>query len=116
MNVCDLVSENCRLSRINRFSEVELEVLSKKNHSLEIALEAARQSSSGWILCNENDKNFPADYERVRVTLWCGEEFIGYRKDGKWFVYGGCGLAEADVIAWQLTNPFQPRTDKQKGA
>ena len=73
-----------------------------------------KDDNNGWIPCSEDNKNFPADCERVRVTLWSGDEFTGYRKDDKWFVYGGCGLAEADVIAWQPTQPYRPSGDHKK--
>ena len=76
--------------------------------AIEIVKQAAAERKNGWILCGEDNKNFPADCERVRVTLWSGDEFTGYRKDGKWFIHGGNGIAEADVIAWQPMQPYRP--------
>lgn len=59
--------------------------------------------NDGWILVSES---LPKENEYVRVTIWCGHEWIGYYRDGKWFVYGSDGLAEATVLAWQHTNPY----------
>lgn len=84
------------------------------NKAIEIVKQEAEQYNNGWIPCSEDNKNFPADCEMVRVTLWSGDEFTGYRKDDKWFVYGGCGIAEADVIAWQQTQPYQSSGDHKK--
>lgn len=57
-----------------------------------------------WIPVNEA---LPKENEYVRVTIWCGHEWIGIYRDGKWFVYGIEGLSEATVIAWQPTHPYQ---------
>lgn len=59
--------------------------------------------NDGWILVEES---LPKENEYVRVTIWCGHEWTGFYRDGKWFVYGSDGLAEATVLAWQPTNPY----------
>lgn len=88
MNVCDLVAENCRLSNENRFLKLKTD-------------------NNSWIPCD--GVRLPKENEYVRVTIWCGHEWIGYYRDGKWFVYGADGLAEATVLAWQPTQPYQPK-------
>ena len=61
--------------------------------------------SNGWIPCD--GVHFPEENVYVRVTTWTGTEKIGFRRDGKWFVYGSDGMAEATVLAWQPTQPYQ---------
>lgn len=60
--------------------------------------------NEGWIL---PEQSLPREREYVRVTIWFGDEFIGCYRDGTWFVLGVNGLAEAKVIAWQPTQPYQ---------
>ena len=91
MNVCDLVAENCRLSNENRFFKL-------------------KEYNNGWIPCS--DAIFPKENEKVRVTIWDSREMIGFRRDGKWFVYGSDGISEATVLAWQHTQPYQPKGEK----
>lgn len=112
-----------RLEEELELSDKEKERCVKENHlqfdsakgyangvaiAIEIVKQEAEQYNNGWTLCSEDNKNLPADCERVRVTLWSGDEFTGYRKDGKWFIHGGNGIAEADVIAWQPIQPYRP--------
>lgn len=61
----------------------------------------------GWIPCSSG--KLPKENEYVRVTIWCGHEWIGCYRDGRWFVYGADGLTEATVLAWQPTEPYQPK-------
>lgn len=60
--------------------------------------------SDGWIPI---EQSLPKENEYVRVTIWCGHEWIGIYRDGKWYVYGSEGRAEATVVAWQPTHPYQ---------
>ena len=82
--------------------------------AIEIVKQAAEEFATdtnvgrnGWIPCNSG--KLPKENEYVRVTIWCGHEWIGCYRDGKWFVYGSAGLAEATVLAWQPTDPYQPK-------
>lgn len=84
------------------------------NRAVEIIEQAAEEFATdtnvwnnGWIPCNSG--KLPKENEYVRVTIWCGHEWIGCYRDGKWFVYGSAGLAEATVLAWQPTDPYQPK-------
>lgn len=52
------------------------------------------------------EQSLPKENEYVRVTIWCGHEWIGTYRDDKWYVYGVEGLSEATVIAWQPTHPY----------
>lgn len=63
--------------------------------------------SNEWIPCD--GVHFPEENVYVRVTTWTETEKIGFRRDGKWFVYGSDGMAEATVLAWQPTQPYQPK-------
>ena len=63
--------------------------------------------SNGWIPCD--GVSFPEENVYVRVTTWTETEKIGFRRDGKWFVYGSDGMEEATVLAWQPTQPYQPK-------
>ena len=65
------------------------------------------ENHNGWIPCSSG--KLPKENEYVRATIWCGSEWIGCYRDGKWFVYGSAGLAEATVLAWQPTEPYQPK-------
>ena len=104
-------TSECDSCRADHFLDARLRCV---DDIIKIVRQTAEQYNNGWIPCSEDNKNFPADCERVRVTLWCGDEFTGYRKDGKWFINGGNGIAEADVIAWQPTQPYQPSVDHKK--
>lgn len=64
--------------------------------------------NDGWILV---DESLPKKNEYVRVTIWCGHEWIGFYDGNKWFVYGSEGLAEATVLAWQPTSPYLLKGD-----
>lgn len=75
--------------------------------AIEIVKQAAADYNDGWIPCSSG--KLPKENEYVRATIWCGSEWIGCYRDGKWFVYGSAGLAEATVLAWQPTEPYQPK-------
>ena len=75
--------------------------------SIEIINQTAAEYNNGWIPCD--GVHFPEENVYVRVTTWTETEKIGFRRDGKWFVYGSDGMAEATVLAWQPTQPFQPK-------
>ena len=62
--------------------------------------------NEGWILV---EQSLPKENEYVRVTIWCGYEWIGTYRDGKWYVYGVEGLSKATVIAWHPTQPYQAK-------
>ncbi|MBD5534605.1 MAG: hypothetical protein HDQ99_02885 [Lachnospiraceae bacterium] len=61
-----------------------------------------------WILVGQS---LPKENKYVRVTTWCGHEWIGFYRDCKWFVYSLEGLSEATVIAWQPTHPYKAKED-----
>lgn len=71
----------------------------------EIVKHEAEKYNNGWIPCD--GVHFPEENVYVRVTTWTETEKIGFRRDGKWFVYGSDGMAEATVLAWQPTQPYQ---------
>ena len=90
----------------------------KAGNALDKAIEIVKQEaekfgrdtnvgSNGWIPCD--GVHFPEENVYVRVTTWTETEKIGFRRDGKWFVYGSDGMAEATVLAWQPTQPYQPK-------
>ena len=74
---------------------------------IEIVKQESAEYNNGWIPCSSG--KLPKENEYVRATIWCGSEWIGCYRDGKWFVYGSAGLAEATVLAWQPTEPYQPK-------
>ena len=74
--------------------------------AIEIVKQEAEKYNNGWIPCD--GVHFPEENVYVRVTTWTETEKIGFRRDGKWFVYGSDGMAEATVLAWQPTQPYQP--------
>ena len=71
---------------------------------MEIVKQEAEKYNNGWIPCD--GVHFPEENVYVRVTTWTETEKIGFRRDGKWFVYGSDGLTEATVLAWQPTEPY----------
>ena len=75
--------------------------------AIEIVKQEAEKYNNGWIPCD--GVHFPEENVYVRVTTWTETEKIGFRRDGKWFVYGSDGMAEATVFAWQPTQPYQPK-------
>ena len=77
------------------------------NRAIEIVKQEAEKYNNGWIPCD--GVHFPKENVYVRVTTWTETEKIGFRRDGKWFVYGSDGMAEATVLAWQPTQPYQPK-------
>ena len=115
---------NCKKAYFKRFYECE----GKSDHDADLnkstqlafedAIEIVKQEaekfgrdtnvgSNGWIPCD--GVHFPEENVYVRVTTWTGTEKIGFRRYGKWFVYGSDGMAEATVLAWQPTQPYQPK-------
>ena len=74
---------------------------------IEIVKQEAEKYNNGWIPCDV--VHFPEENVYVRVTTWTETEKIGFRRDGKWFVYGSDGLTEATVLAWQPTEPYQSK-------
>ena len=77
------------------------------SEAIEIVKQEAEKYNNGWIPCD--GVHFPEENVYVRVTTWTETEKIGFRRDGKWFVYGSDGMAEATVLAWQPTQPYQPK-------
>lgn len=77
------------------------------NKAIEIAKQAEAEYNGGWIPCD--GVHFPEENVYVRVTTWTETEKIGFRRDGKWFVYSSDGMEEATVLAWQPTQPYQPK-------
>ena len=75
--------------------------------AIEIVKQTAAEHNNGWIPCD--GVHFPEENVYVRVTTWTETEKIGFRRDGKWFVYGSDGMAEATVLAWQPTQPYHPK-------
>ena len=67
--------------------------------------------NNGWIPCD--GVHFPEENVYVRVTIWTETEKIGFRRDGKWFVYGSAIPAEATVLAWQPTQPYHPKGERE---
>ena len=68
--------------------------------------EVAEEYNGGWIACSDDSAKLPKENEKVRVTVWTGIEKIGFMQYGKWFVYSSEGVAEATVVAWQPTEPY----------
>ena len=75
--------------------------------AIEIVKQEAEKYNNGWIPCD--GVHFPEENVYVRVTTWTETEKIGFRRDGKWFVYSSDGMEEATVLAWQPTQPYQPK-------
>ena len=100
-----------RTTANNTFMKYEMNVDLGRVFGLEKAIEIVKQeaekSNNGWIPCD--GVHFPEENVYVRVTTWTETEKIGFRRDGKWFVYGSDGLTEATVLAWQPTEPYQSK-------
>ena len=82
-----------------------------RDNAIEIVKQTAAEYNNGWIPCD--GVHFPEENVYVRVTTWTETEKIGFRRDGKWFVYGSDGMAEATVLAWQPTQPYQPKGERE---
>ena len=83
------------------------------NKAIEIVKQEAEKYDNGWIPCD--GVHLPEENVYVRVTTWTETEKIGFRRGGKWFVYDSDGMAEATVLAWQPTQPYQPKGDRKNG-
>ena len=96
---CD-TKELCRICVVDDAIEIVKQEAEKFGRDTNVG-------SNGWIPCDR--VHFPEENVYVRVTTWTETEKIGFRRDGKWFVYGSDGMAEATVLAWQPTQPYQPK-------
>ena len=105
LNVIEVLSHVDFDSTIQNSLKNFLESITKE--SIEIVKQEAEKYDNGWIPCD--DVHFPEENVYVRVTTWTKTEKIGFRRDGKWFVYGSDGMEEATVLAWQPTQPYQPK-------
>ena len=106
--IIEKLEEECFLTTNDDGETNELSIkVVDLNDAIEIVKQAATEHNNGWIPCD--GVHFPEENVYVRVTTWTETEKIGFRRDGKWFVYGSDGMAEATVLAWQPTQPFQPK-------